>query len=63
MTICFKSAVNMEDKHPLNLDEFHLCVKLPLVFNYAPAGMDLITKYQIMVVSYFYFSATFSSLP
>ena len=28
MTLCFKAAVNMEDKHPLNLDKFHLCVKL-----------------------------------
>ena len=30
MTLCFKTAVNMEDKHPLNLDKLHLCVKLPL---------------------------------
>ena len=30
MTLCFKAAVNMEDKHPLNLDKFHLCVKLLL---------------------------------
>ena len=28
MTLCFKAVVNMEDKHPLNLDKFHLCVKL-----------------------------------
>ena len=26
----FKAAVNMEDKLPLNLDKFHLCVKLLL---------------------------------
>ena len=26
----FKAAVNMEDKPPLNLDKFHLCVKLLL---------------------------------
>ena len=39
----FKAAVNMEDKLPLNLDKFHLRVKLLLVvliFNYATAGMD-----------------------
>ena len=35
----FQAIANMEDKHPLNLDEFHLCVKL-IVFNYAPASMD-----------------------
>ena len=34
-----------------------------LVFIYAPIGMDKITKYQIIVFSYVYFSATFSSLP
>ena len=28
----FKTAVNMEDKLPLNLDKFHLCVKLLLSF-------------------------------
>ena len=28
----FKAAVNMEDKLPLNLDKFHLCVKLLLSF-------------------------------
>ena len=27
MTLCFKAAVNMEDKHTLNLDIFHVCVK------------------------------------
>ena len=47
MTLCFKAVVNMEDKHPLTLDKLHLCVKLllscPIVFNYAPAGMDYIT--------------------
>ena len=26
----FKAAVNMEDKLPLNIDKFHLCVKLLL---------------------------------
>ena len=26
MTLYFKAVVNMEDKHPLNLDKFHLCV-------------------------------------
>ena len=26
----FKAAVNMEDKLPLNLNKFHLCVKLLL---------------------------------
>ena len=26
----FKAAVNMEDKLPLNVDKFHLCVKLLL---------------------------------
>ena len=30
MTLCFKAVVNMEDKHPLNLDKFHLCVTLLL---------------------------------
>ena len=30
MTPCFKAAVNMEDKRPLNLDKFYLCVKLLL---------------------------------
>ena len=25
MTICFKAAVNMEDKHTLYLDKFHVC--------------------------------------
>ena len=30
ITLCFKAAVNMEDKHPSNLDKFHLCVKLLL---------------------------------
>ena len=30
MTLCFKAALNMEDKHPLNLYKFHLCVKLLL---------------------------------
>ena len=30
MTLCFKAAVNIEDKHPLNHDRFHLCVKLLL---------------------------------
>ena len=28
----FKAAVNMEDILPLNLDKFHLCVKLLLNF-------------------------------
>ena len=28
----FKTAVKMEDKLPLNLDKFHLCVKLVLSF-------------------------------
>ena len=37
--------------------------KLSIVSNYAPASMDLITKCQIIVVSYFYISATVSSLP
>ena len=27
-----KAAVNMEDKLPLNIDKFHLCVKLLLSF-------------------------------
>ena len=26
----FKAAVNMDDKHTLNLDKFHVCVKLLL---------------------------------
>ena len=30
MTLRFKAAVNMEDKHTLNLDKFHVCVKLLL---------------------------------
>ena len=30
MTLRFKVAVNMEDKHTLNLDKFHVCVKLLL---------------------------------
>ena len=29
MTRYFKGAVNMEDKHPLNHEKFHVCVKLP----------------------------------
>ena len=66
MTLCFKIALNMEDKHPLNLDKFNLCAKLlfklSIVWNYVPAGMDLITLYELIMVSYFYFSATFSIL-
>ena len=30
ITLRFKAAVNMEDKHTLNLDKFHVCVKLLL---------------------------------
>ena len=30
MTLRFKAAVTMEDKHTLNLDKFHVCVKLLL---------------------------------
>ena len=30
ITLRFKAAVNMEDKHALNLDKFHECVKLHL---------------------------------
>ena len=30
MTLRFKAAVNMEDKHTLNLDTFQVCVKLLL---------------------------------
>ena len=30
MTLHFKAAVNMEDKHTLNLDKFHVCIKLLL---------------------------------
>ena len=30
MTLRFKAAVNMEDKNTLNLDKFHVCVKLLL---------------------------------
>ena len=30
MTLRFKAAVNMEDKHTLNLDKYHVCVKLLL---------------------------------
>ena len=30
MTLRFKAAVNMEDKHTLNLDKFHVCVTLLL---------------------------------
>ena len=30
MTLRFKAAVNMEDKNALNLDKFHVCVKLLL---------------------------------
>ena len=30
MTFCFKADVNMEDKHTLNINKFHLCVKLLL---------------------------------
>ena len=29
-TLRFKAAVNKEDKHALNLDKFHECVKLLL---------------------------------
>ena len=28
MTFCINAVVNIEDKHPLNLDKFHLIVKL-----------------------------------
>ena len=31
MTRYFKAAVNTEDKHPLNHDKFHVCVKLLLI--------------------------------
>ena len=31
MTLCFKVVVNMEDKHPLNLDKSHLCVNCSYV--------------------------------
>ena len=31
MTLNFKAAVNMADKHTLNLDKFHACVKLLLI--------------------------------
>ena len=30
MIPCFKAVVNIEDKHPLNLDKFQLCVELLL---------------------------------
>ena len=30
MTLRFKAAVNMEDKHALNLDKFHVYFKLLL---------------------------------
>ena len=30
MPLRFTAAVNMEDKHTLNLDKFHVCVKLLL---------------------------------
>ena len=30
MTLRFKAAVNIEDKHTLNLDKFHVCVNLLL---------------------------------
>ena len=30
MTLRFKAAVNIEDKRNLNLDKFHVCVKLLL---------------------------------
>ena len=30
MTLCFKAAENIEDKHALNHDTIHLCVKLLL---------------------------------
>ena len=30
MTLCFKVAVIMEDKHALNLDKLHLWIKLLL---------------------------------
>ena len=30
MALCFKAAVNMVDKHPLNFDKFHICVKVLL---------------------------------
>ena len=39
MTLCIKTVVNMEDKHPLNLNKFNLFVK-SIVFNYEPADMD-----------------------
>ena len=41
MTLCFKAVVNIGDEHLLNLDKFHLtALKLSIVFNFAPAGMN-----------------------
>ena len=42
MTLRFKAAVNMEDKHALNLDKFHVCIKLLLscLGIYLSTGMD-----------------------
>ena len=37
----FKAAVNMENKLPLNLDKFHLCVKLLL------SCPDILSTYQL----------------
>ena len=44
MTLRFKAAVNMEDKHALNLDKFHVCVKLLL----SCPGIDLRTNWHGM---------------
>ena len=66
MTLRFKAAVKMEDKHTLNLDKFHVCVKLLLScpgIYLRTNWHGLITKYQIIVFSNFYFLATFFSLP
>ena len=44
MTLCVIAVVTMEDQHPLNLDKFHLYVKivlkLSIVVNYEPVDMD-----------------------
>ena len=66
ITICFKAVVNMEDKHPLNLDKFHLCIKMLLSCPlYLTTHQLALTKLLSMKLSWFhvfYISATVSSL-
>ena len=61
MTLCINAVVKIEYKHPLNLDKFHLFVKL---FLSCPKYLttNQLTRYKIIMVLYFDLSATFYSL-